>query len=216
MIVMLGEWVLRRACMEATKWPDDVKVAVNLSPVQFKYTGLPGAVRDALAASGLPARRLELEITESVLLERTETSLAILHELRDLGVAISMDDFGTGYSSLSYLRSFRFDKVKIDRAFVGDLMKGYDSLAIVRAITDLGRSFGMITVAEGVETAEQLRCLEDEGCGQVQGYLISPPRPAAEIPAIISKHAEAGCSAATLVPLGEESTKRPVARLRIA
>ncbi len=124
LIVTLGEWVLRQACMEATKWPDDVKVAVNLSPVQFKYSGLPRAVEDAFAESGLPARRLELEITESVLLERTETSLAILHELRELGVAISMDDFGTGYSSLSYLRSFRFDKVKIDRAFVGDLTNG--------------------------------------------------------------------------------------------
>jgi len=187
LIVTLGEWVLRRACMEATKWPDDVKVAVNLSPVQFKYSGLPRAVEEALAESGLPARRLELEITESVLLERTETSLAILHELRELGVAISMDDFGTGYSSLSYLRSFRFDKVKIDRAFVGDITNGYDSLKIVRAINDLGRSFGMTTVAEGVETLEQLRCLEDEGCDQVQGYLISPPRPASEIPAIIRK-----------------------------
>jgi len=186
-IVALGEWVLRQACMEATNWPDDVKVAVNLSPVQFKYSGLPRAVEDALTESGLPARRLELEITESVLLERTETSLAILHELRELGVAISMDDFGTGYSSLSYLRSFKFDKVKIDRAFVGDLMKGYDSLKIVRAINDLGRSFGMTTVAEGVETMEQLRCLEDEGCAQVQGYLISPPRPASEIPSIIRK-----------------------------
>jgi len=189
LIVTLGEWVLRQACMEATKWPDDVKVAVNLSPVQFKYSGLPRAVEDALTESGLPARRLELEITESVLLERTETSLAILHELRELGVAISMDDFGTGYSSLSYLRSFRFDKVKIDRAFVGDLTKGYESLKIVRAINDLGRSFGMTTVAEGVETLEQLRCLEKEGCAQVQGYLISPPRPASEIPAIIHKFA---------------------------
>jgi diguanylate cyclase (GGDEF)-like protein len=189
LIVTLGEWVLRKACMEATKWPDDVKVAVNLSPVQFKYSGLPRAVEDALTGSGLPAGRLELEITESVLLERTETSLAILHELRELGVAISMDDFGTGYSSLSYLRSFRFDKVKIDRAFVGDLTKGYESLKIVRAINDLGRSFGMTTVAEGVETLEQLRCLEKEGCAQVQGYLISPPRPASEIPAIIRKFA---------------------------
>jgi diguanylate cyclase (GGDEF)-like protein len=209
LIVTLGEWVLRQACTEATKWPDEIKVAVNLSPVQFKYTGLPRAVHDALTASGLPAHRLELEITESVLLERTETSLAILHELRDLGVAISMDDFGTGYSSLSYLRSFRFDKVKIDRAFVGDLMKGYDSLKIVRAITDLGRSFGMTTVAEGVETVEQLRCLEDEGCGQVQGYLISPPRPASEIPSIIRKFAEVGGSASTNPMLRPDESGEP-------
>jgi diguanylate cyclase (GGDEF)-like protein len=186
-IVSLGEWVLRQACMDAMHWPDDIKVAVNLSPVQFKYGGLPRAVRDALSASGLPPRRLELEVTESVLLEHTENNLGILNELRDMGVAISMDDFGTGYSSLSYLRNFRFDKVKIDRAFITDLTKGNDSLAIVRAIADLGRSFGMITVAEGVETVEQLRCLEHEGCGQVQGYFFSPPRPAAQIPTIIQE-----------------------------
>jgi diguanylate cyclase (GGDEF)-like protein len=210
LIVTLGEWVLRQACMEATKWPDDVKVAVNLSPVQFKYSGLPRAVEDALAESGLPARRLELEITESVLLERTETSLAILHELRELGVAISMDDFGTGYSSLSYLRTFRFDKVKIDRAFVGDITNGFDSLKIVRAINDLGRSFGMTTVAEGVETLEQLRCLEDEGCAQVQGYLISPPRPASEILSMIRKF-EADAAAAEPAPASPEAEDPPVA-----
>jgi diguanylate cyclase (GGDEF)-like protein len=210
LIVTLGEWVLRQACMEATKWPEDVKVAVNLSPVQFKYSGLPRAVEDALAESGLPARRLELEITESVLLERTETSLAILHELRELGVAISMDDFGTGYSSLSYLRSFRFDKVKIDRAFIGDLTNGYDSLKIVRAINDLGRSFGMTTVAEGVETMEQLRCLEDEGCGQVQGYLISPPRPASEVLSIIRKF-DADATAAEAAAKASEAEDPPVA-----
>ena len=211
LIVTLGEWVLRRACMEATKWPDEVKVAVNLSPVQFKYSGLPRAVEEALAESGLPARRLELEITESVLLERTETSLAILHELRELGVAISMDDFGTGYSSLSYLRSFRFDKVKIDRAFVGDITNGFDSLKIVRAINDLGRSFGMTTVAEGVETIEQLRCLEDEGCAQVQGYLISPPRPASEIPAIIRKFGADAAAAAEQASAPAEAEDSSVA-----
>ncbi len=212
MIVSLGEWVLRQACMEAVNWPDDIKVAVNLSPVQFKYTGLPRTVQQALVASGLPAHRLELEITESVLLERTETSLAILNELRELGVAISMDDFGTGYSSLSYLRSFRFDKVKIDRSFIGDLMNGADSLAIIRAITHLGRSFGMITVAEGVETVEQLRCLEDEGCGQAQGYLISPPKPASEVPAIIRKLEETGGSA-TILAARDAATELPAAGL---
>ena len=213
MIVQLGEWVLRQACFQAKNWPDDVKVAVNLSPVQFKYSGLPRAVKSALDAAGLPPQRLELEITESVLLERTETSLAILHELRDIGVAISMDDFGTGYSSLSYLRSFRFDKVKIDRAFIGDLTKGYDSLAIVRAITDLGRSFGMTTVAEGVETVDQLKCLESEGCGQVQGYLFSPPRPAAEIPSIIRKLA--GANGLTFAPIRSRAPQMETTQTRL-
>ena len=200
LIVNLGEWVLRRACMDAVNWPEDVSVAINLSPVQFKYSGLPKAVRNALATSGLPARRLELEITESVLLERTDTSLAILNELRDLGVAISMDDFGTGYSSLSYLRSFRFDKVKIDKSFVADLPTGGNSLSIVRAIADLGRSFDMTVVAEGVETLEQLQCLENEGCSQVQGFLLSAALPASEIPGIIRTLADTSNPAISLLP----------------
>jgi diguanylate cyclase (GGDEF)-like protein len=206
MIVSLGEWVLRRACAEACKWPEDIKVAVNLSPVQFRYGGLSRAVQTALIDSGLPAERLELEITESVLLDRTENNIAILNELRELGVTISMDDFGTGYSSLSYLRSFRFDKVKIDRSFVGDLTDDSESLAIVRAITDLGRSFGMVTVAEGVETIEQLRCLENEGCGEVQGYLLSPPRPASEVPDLIRALAEGADPTVAIFP-----TRRAVA-----
>jgi diguanylate cyclase (GGDEF)-like protein len=191
MIVPLGEWVLHRACAEAKNWPENVKVAVNLSPVQFRNGDLARAVQAALEESGLPAKRLELEITETVLLDKSENNIAVLNKIRDFGVTISMDDFGTGYSSLSYLRSFRFDKVKIDRSFIGDLTKDDESLAIVRAITDLGRSFGMTTVAEGVETLEQLRCLEGEGCAQVQGYLLSPPRPAAEIPLIIKTLAHA-------------------------
>jgi diguanylate cyclase (GGDEF)-like protein len=191
MIVPLGEWVLRSACIEAKNWADNVKVAVNLSPVQFRNGDLARAVEAVLKESGLPAKRLELEITETVLLDKSENNIAVLNRIRDLGVTISMDDFGTGYSSLSYLRSFRFDKVKIDRSFIGDLTKDDESLAIVRAITDLGRSFGMTTVAEGVETLEQLRCLEGEGCAQVQGYLLSPPRPAAEIPLIIKTLAHA-------------------------
>jgi diguanylate cyclase (GGDEF)-like protein len=216
MIVTIGEWVLRRACLEAMSWPEDIKIAVNLSPVQFKYGGLSRAVNTALINSGLPASRLELEITESVLLDRSENSVAILNELRDLGVAISMDDFGTGYSSLSYLRSFRFDKVKIDRSFIGDLAKGSDGLAIVRAITDLGRSFGMITVAEGVESQEQLKCLEHEGCGQVQGYLFSPPRPAAELPLLIQKLTED--SGATIARLSRrpDQSALPEVRLKTA
>jgi diguanylate cyclase (GGDEF)-like protein len=183
----LGEWVLRQACTDAVKWPENVRVAVNLSPVQFKHGGLLAAVARALATSGLPASRLDLEITESVLLEKTDVNLTTLNQLSDLGVRISMDDFGTGYSSLSYLRSFRFDKIKIDRSFVRDLAKNSDSLAIVRAIADLGTSFGMTIIAEGVETEDQLKHIEIEGCTEVQGFLFSPPRPASEIPFIIAR-----------------------------
>ncbi|TJW92234.1 EAL domain-containing protein, partial [Neisseria gonorrhoeae] len=167
----------REACAEAMKWPADVKVAVNLSPVQFRSRNLVQAVISALAHSGLPARRLELEITESVFLAETEANLAILHQLRELGVSISMDDFGTGYSSLSYLRSFPFDKIKIDRSFVTDLATREDSMAIVRAVTGLGKSLGIVTTAEGVETDTQFDLLRREGCTQAQGYLFSPPRP---------------------------------------
>jgi EAL domain-containing protein (putative c-di-GMP-specific phosphodiesterase class I) len=181
MIVPLGEWALRQACADAMTWPDHVKVAVNLSPVQFKTGELVPAVVSALSASGLPARRLELEITESVLLDESDANLALLKQLRELGVRISLDDFGTGYSSLSYLRSFRFDKIKIDQSFVRDLSEGEDSRAIVRAIAALGRSFGMTTTAEGVETPEQLKYIRLEGCTEIQGYLVSRPRPAAEI-----------------------------------
>jgi EAL domain-containing protein (putative c-di-GMP-specific phosphodiesterase class I) len=172
-------------------WPENVTVAVNLSPVQFKHGGLVAAVANALTTSGLPASRLDLEITESVLLDKTDGNLATLNQLTDLGVRISMDDFGTGYSSLSYLRSFRFDKIKIDRSFVRDLVRSSDSLAIVRAITDLGTSFGMTVIAEGVETEEQLKHVELEGCTEVQGFLFSPPRPASEIPLIIARLGQA-------------------------
>jgi diguanylate cyclase (GGDEF)-like protein len=183
----LGEWVLRQACADAVNWPDDVNVAVNLSPAQFKQGRLLAAVADALATSGLPASRLDLEITESVLLDKTDANLAILNQLSDLGVRISMDDFGTGYSSLSYLRSFHFDKIKIDRTFIRDLPRNSDSLAIVRAIADLGTSFGMTIIAEGVETRDQLKCVELEGCTEVQGFLFSPPRPVSEVPFIIAR-----------------------------
>jgi EAL domain-containing protein (putative c-di-GMP-specific phosphodiesterase class I) len=187
LIVPLGEWALRQACTEAVAWPGDIKVAVNLSPIQFKGSGIVAAVVNALSSSGLPASRLELEITESVLLEKTEANLDILNQLRELGVRISLDDFGTGYSSLSYLRSFRFDKLKIDQSFIRDLSDQDDSRAIVRAIAALGSSFGMTTTAEGVETAEQLRCLRLEGCTEIQGYLVSQPRPAAEIPSLLAR-----------------------------
>ena len=186
LIVQLGEWALRQACAEATEWPDDICVSVNLSPLQFSKGNLVSSVMSALASAGLPASRLELEITESVLLEKSERNITILNQLRDLGVRISMDDFGTGYSSIGYLRSFPFDKIKIDQSFVRDLLVDEGSLAIVRAIAGLGVSFGMITTAEGVETEEQMRCLNLEGCIEVQGYLYSRPVPADEIVGVLA------------------------------
>jgi EAL domain-containing protein (putative c-di-GMP-specific phosphodiesterase class I) len=185
LIVPLGDWVLRTACTDAAGWSQDVCVAVNLSPAQFRSRNLEPSVVSALAASGLAACRLELEITESVLLQDSDVTLATLHKLRALGVRISMDDFGTGYSSLSYLRSFPFDKIKIDRSFVSELDRD-DSMAIVRAVTGLGKSLGISTTAEGVETNEQLALLRLEGCTEVQGYLFSPPRPAEDVESMLS------------------------------
>jgi diguanylate cyclase (GGDEF)-like protein/PAS domain S-box-containing protein len=196
LIVALGEWVLRQACSEAVKWPADVKVAVNLSPVQFRSRNLVQMVISALAHSGLPATRLELEITESLFLAETEANLAILHQLRELGVSISMDDFGTGYSSLSYLRSFPFDKIKIDRSFVKDLAERSDCVAIVRAISGLGRSLNITTTAEGVETIDQLDWLRAEGCNEVQGFLFSAAKPAAEIEALLFRFGRCASQAA--------------------
>ncbi len=181
LIVPLGEWVLRQACRDAATWPGKQTVAVNLSAVQFRNPSLALTVVSALSASGLDAKRLELEITETVLLQQDRGVLATLHQIRDLGVRISMDDFGTGYSSLSYLRSFPFDKIKIDRSFIQELGKKEDCTAIIRAITRLGGNLGMATIAEGVETTEQLEILRAEGCDQVQGYLFSQPKPAREI-----------------------------------
>ncbi len=185
LIVSLGEWVLRTACTEAIGWPDELKIAVNLSPAQFRSRGVVKAVLTALAYSRLPADRLELEITESVLLGETEANLATLHQLREIGVRISMDDFGTGYSSLSYLRCFPFDKIKIDRSFVKELSERPDCVAIIRAVAGLGMSLGIATTAEGVETPEQLERVRAEGCTEVQGYLFSPPRPASELADLI-------------------------------
>jgi diguanylate cyclase (GGDEF)-like protein len=186
LIVQLGEWALRCACLEAVKWPDEIRVSVNLSPLQFAKGNLVSTVMSALAFSGLPASRLELEITESVLLEKSERNFAILNHLRALGVRISMDDFGTGYSSIGYLRSFQFDKIKIDQSFVRDLLVDEGSLAIVRAIAGLGISFGMTTTAEGVETEEQMRCLNLEGCSEVQGYLYSKPVPGDQVAGLLA------------------------------
>jgi diguanylate cyclase (GGDEF)-like protein len=179
LINAIGEWVLRQACAEAATWPDDVKVAINVSPVQFRSQNLPQAVISALAAARLAPHRLEMEITESVLMHSNETTLQRLHQLRELGVRISMDDFGTGYSSLSYLRSFPFDKIKIDRTFINDLSNGHD--AIVQAIITLANSLNMTTTAEGVETEQQAGALRAMGCIEMQGYLFSRPVPARDI-----------------------------------
>jgi diguanylate cyclase (GGDEF)-like protein len=196
LITQLGEWVLREACSEAVKWPRDIKVAVNLSPAQFRSRNLVQVVISALAHSGLSPKRLELEITESIFLAETDANLATLHQLRELGVGISMDDFGTGYSSLSYLRSFPFDKIKIDRSFVKDLAQRPDCVAIVRAISGLGRSLNITTTAEGVETEDQLDWLRAEGCNEVQGFLFSAARPADEIAQLLVKFGQRASRAA--------------------
>jgi len=181
LIVPLGEWVLRKACLDAASWPDDIKVAVNLSPIQVTNQNLVQIVVSALAAAVLPARRLEIEITESVLMHNTETNTATLHRLRELGVRISMDDFGTGYSSLSYLRKFPFDKIKIDRSFISGLPDDNESIAIVRAVAGLAANLNMTATAEGVETAEQLETIRALGCVEMQGFLFSHPVPLAHI-----------------------------------
>jgi diguanylate cyclase (GGDEF)-like protein len=191
LIIPMGEWALREACAAAVKWPTEIKVAINLSASQFKSRNLVETVFSALATSQLPAPRLELEITESVLLQNNDATLATLHQLRALGVRIAMDDFGTGYSSLSYLRSFPFDKIKIDRCFVADLSgASEDALAILRAVAGLGRSLGIATTAEGVETEEQLERVREEGCTEMQGYFFSPPRPIKEIERLFLTRAE--------------------------
>jgi predicted signal transduction protein with EAL and GGDEF domain len=186
LIVSLGDRVLRLACQDAAHWSREVAVAVNLSPAQFRYRELVPSVIAALSETGLSAKRLELEITESVFLKDSDATLEILHRLRDVGIRISMDDFGTGYSSLSYLRSFPFDKIKIDASFVHELTSRDDSIAIVRAVTGLARSLGITSTAEGVETNEQLAILRAEGCNEVQGYLFNRPRPAAEVESMLN------------------------------
>ncbi len=180
LIVPLGEWVLRTACRQATLWPD-LRMAVNLSPAQFRIPGLALEVARILDETGLCGERLELEITENVLLHDTEATLGTLRALKDLGVSVAMDDFGTGYSSLGYLRRFPFDKIKIDRSFVCDVAEGGDATAIVRAVVRLGRSLGIRTIAEGVETGSQAEFLASEGCDEVQGYHYGRPMAAAEI-----------------------------------
>jgi diguanylate cyclase (GGDEF)-like protein/PAS domain S-box-containing protein len=180
-IVPMGEWVIRQACATAARWPGNLHVAVNISAIQFRSPGLMQVIVSALAASGLAPTRLEIEITESVLLHNKEATLAVLHQLRALGIRIAMDDFGTGYSSLTYLQSFPFDKIKIDRSFVKNITENSSSLTIVRAVAALANGMGMTATAEGVETAEQLHSIVSEGCTEMQGFLFSRPLPAAEI-----------------------------------
>ena len=187
LIVPIGEWVLRQACKESSKWPSNISIAVNLSPVQFKSPNLCQTVVNALAHAGLRADRLQLEITESVLLFNSEPTLDTLRQLRALGVRISMDDFGTGYSSLSYLRSFPFDKIKIDRSFIHELSSNEESMAIIRAVSGLGSSLGMATTGEGIETREELDFLKREGCIEGQGYLFGKPQPAREVYILLAK-----------------------------
>jgi diguanylate cyclase (GGDEF)-like protein len=180
-IVPLGEWVIREACQAAARWPEHLNVAVNISAAQFRGTSLMTVIVNALATSGLHPTRLEIEITESVLLQDREATLAVLHRLRSLGIRIAMDDFGTGYSSLTYLQSFPFDKIKIDRSFVKDITENAGSLYIVRAVAALANGMGMAATAEGVETSEQLDKIAAVGCTELQGYLFSKPLPMAEI-----------------------------------
>jgi len=183
----LGEWVLAKACLEATTWPHGINLAVNVSPVQFKSGTLALKIVSTLAASGLPAHRLELEITEAVLIRDDEAALEILHQLRDIGVRIALDDFGTGYSSLSYLQRFPFDKIKIDRCFVNDLAEAGGS-SIVQAVVNIAAARQMKTTAEGVETERQQQMLRGLGCTEMQGYLFSAPKPADELREILFAH----------------------------
>lgn len=187
MIVALGEWALRTACFTAATWPTELSIAVNLSPIQFRHGNIVATIEGSLAASGLQPGRLELEITESVFLRDTVGTLTALNQLRTMGIGVALDDFGTGYSSLSYLHSFPFNKIKIDQSFVRDLITNKESMSIVRAVIGLGKSLGMKTLAEGVETLEQLNGLRDKGCTEVQGYFFSRPRPANEIPLMIEE-----------------------------
>jgi diguanylate cyclase (GGDEF)-like protein len=186
LISSIGDWVLREACAEAASWPRSIRLAVNLSACQFRKT-LVTTVVQAISNAGLDPDRLELEITESVLLGNTEATLSILRQLHDIGVRICMDDFGTGYSSLSYLHSFPFDKIKIDRSFVSELGTQPECTAIVRAVAGLGKTLGMKTTAEGVETLEQLEWLRSEGCTEVQGFLFSQAKPAKALSRLIKK-----------------------------
>lgn len=184
LIIQIGEWVIQSACDAAAQWPEPYRVAVNVSGVQFSQGDLPGTVHAALLRSGLSPSRLELEITETVLISDLERALSILRRLKALGVSIAMDDFGTGYSSLSTLRAFPFDKIKIDRSFIEQVENQPQARSIVRAILALGRSLEIPVLAEGVETSGHLQFLRDEGCDEAQGYLLGRPGPSLSLPGL--------------------------------
>jgi diguanylate cyclase (GGDEF)-like protein/PAS domain S-box-containing protein len=186
-IVSLGQWILRTACREAASWPRPLRIAINLSPVQFQRGDLAKLVHEILLETGLPPSRLELEITEGVLIADFSGTVSILRRLKNLGVRIAMDDFGTGYSSLSYLQSFPFDKIKIDQAFVANLSHSQQAVTIIRAVIALGRGLGVPVVAEGVETEEQLKFLADEHCNEIQGYLVGRPKPIADYAEVVGR-----------------------------
>ena len=187
LIIPLGEWVLREACREAASWPQPLTIAVNVSPIQFHHGNLPRLVHSILLETGLTPSRLELEITEGVLMNDFSRAISIINQLKSLGVRIAMDDFGTGFSSLSYLESFRCDKIKIDRIFVSDLENNYNSRAIIRAVIGLGRSLDLPIIAEGVETNAQHAFLLQEGCDEVQGYLTGRPLPIADYAKLVGR-----------------------------
>ena len=214
LIVPLGEWVLRKACTDAAKWPDNIHVAVNVSTIQLKRQSLTQTVIAALAASGLPAHRLEIEITETVFLEDSNEIRATLHQLHELGVQIVMDDFGTGYSSLSYLRKFPFDKIKIDAFFIRELSDGGDGSTIVEAIAKMANTMKIATVVEGVETPQQLAKVQEWGCTEMQGYLFSRPKPVEEILPMFTRHTETSISRdeRNLIDLTGEYYSRSLAR----
>jgi len=196
LINQLGEWVLTTACKEAVGWPGNIRLAVNVSPVQFRSGTLALKVMAALAAAGLAASRLELEITEAVLIRDDEAALAVLHDLRAIGVRIALDDFGTGYSSLSYLQRFPFDKIKIDRSFIRDIAGPGASSSIVQAVVNIAAASDMTTTAEGVETEQQRNLLYILGCTEMQGYLFSPAIPAVEVRRLLISHRGSAMSAA--------------------
>jgi diguanylate cyclase (GGDEF)-like protein len=195
LIIPIGRWVLGEACREAARWPGHARIAVNVSPVQFRASDFISMVDAALATSGLLPARLELEVTEGVLLNETEETLRTLEQLRALGVSIAMDDFGTGYSSLGYLRKFQFDKIKIDRSFVGGLGRTEDAMAIIRAVIGMSRALGIRCNAEGVETEEQARMLREEQCDEVQGFLFGRPMSASEWRAVLRAEPRLGRAA---------------------
>jgi diguanylate cyclase len=187
----IDEWVLREACREAVSWLNPLSIAVNLSPVDFRRGDIPGMILSILLETGLNPQRLEIEITEGVLIEDFERAISILRKIKSLGVRIAMDDFGTGYSSLSYLQSFPFDKIKIDQTFIAKIGNNFQAAAIIHAILGLGRTLALPVIAEGVETEEQLAFLAKEGC-EIQGYLIGRPQPIARYQHLVTSFAGAG------------------------